>query len=150
MRQTPSQKLFALKNDDKTDDYVCLSVDSQTRTKPAWKMQVLLFLNTWTFWAEESGTQKNVPRSTHRSYYLYSTICSYHQDLAPWNIHLSLKSVSIYKKGDVKQKGKCDTYCSVIAASLIYLHWAELLIYIYKIINICQTYFCCHPAIEEV
>lgn len=42
-RQTFSQKLFALKNDDKTDDYVCLNVVSLTRTKPVWKMQVLFF-----------------------------------------------------------------------------------------------------------
>lgn len=34
MKQTFSQKLFAPKNDDKMDDYVCLNVDSLTRTKP--------------------------------------------------------------------------------------------------------------------
>lgn len=106
MRQTFSQKLFALKNDDKTDDYVCLNVVSLTRTKPIWKMQVLFSLTTWTVWAKESGTGKNVPRPTHRSYYLYSTICSYHQDLALWNIYLSLKTVSTYKKWDVKKKKK--------------------------------------------
>lgn len=128
-RQNLSQKLFALKNDDKTDDYVCLNVVSLTWTKPVWKMQVLFSLTTWTFWAKESGTEKNVPRPTHRSYYLYSTICSYHQDLALWNIHLSLKTVSIYKKWDVKKKKKSDTYCSSIAASLICLHWGELVIY---------------------
>lgn len=108
------------------------------------------FLTTWTFWAKESGTGKNVPRPTHRSYYLYSTICSYHQDLALWNIHLSLKTVSIYKKWDVKKKKKSDTYCSSIAASLIHLHWAELLIYTYKIISICQTYFYCHQDIGGI
>lgn len=104
MRQTFSQKLFALKNDDKTDYYVCLNVVSLTRTKSVWKMQVLFSLTTWTVWVKEPGTGKNVPRPIHRSYYLYSTICSYHQDLALWNIYLSLKTVRIYKKWDVKKK----------------------------------------------